>query len=247
MNSTGIILLLSVTLAAGAQIEGLWQVNKSNDLVEIRSTSNGLKAKFVTSQEWDFYDYLNRDTYEDRRGNRYYLKSSEKLIWESRDGRRKINLRKADRRYRDQHYSNRYDDDYGNYRQGRNNNRYDYDNDYGYVDDYCSDSCSSSCTRHNKGKYRKGNRTFNNHLSGTWVNRWRNTIAHVEFDGNVVRMKTNKSRRWITYRRTHHKKLFFEDKWGNRLKFKNNGDLDWKRSDGRRDIQFHKDDRYRDR
>jgi hypothetical protein len=51
-------------------------------------------------------------------------------------------------------------------------------------------------------------------------------------------MKTNRGRKWTTYRRTNNRRMIFEDKWGNRLRLRNNGRLEWKRADGRRDIDF---------
>ena len=65
-------------------------------------------------------------------------------------------------------------------------------------------------------------------------------IAYVEYDGYNLRMKTNKGRKWTTYRRTSARKLKFEDKFGNRIRIKSNGELEWKRSDGRREIEFRK-------
>lgn len=223
--ATGIILLLSITMGTAAQIEGFWKVDRSNDLVEIRSTNQGIMAKFVNSNDWDRYERLRRDVYEDRKGNRYYVKSNNRLTWESRSGRRVIHLEKA---RNDNRRSGRYDDfNYGedHHRRGRSDAHHS-----------CTSTCSSSCTfSANAG------RSFDNGLSGTWMNRWRNTIAYVEYDGYSIRMKTNKSRKWSTYRRTNNRRLVFEDKWGNRLRLKNNGKLEWQRADGRRDIDFVKE------
>ena len=203
--ATGIILLFTVTLISAAQIEGLWEVNRSNDLVEIRSTNQGIKARFVNSNDWDRYERVRKDIYEDRRGNRYYVKSSNRLTWESRDGRRVINLEKARGNNR---RSGRYDDfDYDNNRRGRIDTHHS-----------CTSSCGSSCTFSSNNR-----RSYDNSLSGTWTNRWRNTVAYVEYDGYNIRMKTNRSRKWITYRRTNNRKMVFEDRYGNRLKLRNNG------------------------
>ena len=223
--STGIILLFVITVSSAAQIEGLWQVNRSNDLVEIRSTNQGIKAKLVDSQDWDRYDHVRRDIYEDRKGNRYYLKSSNRLTWESRDGRRVINLEKARNNDRRRDRYDRNDYNYDNNRRDRNRGHED-----------CTSRCGNSCTfEANFG------RRNDDGLSGQWTNRWRNTIAYVEFDGYNIRMKTNRSRKWTTYRRTNSRRMTFEDKWGNRLKLRKNGKLEWKRADGRRDIDFVRD------
>ncbi len=221
MFSAGIILLLTITISTAAQIEGLWQVHKSNDVVEIRSTRDGVKAKFVNSNDWAFYERLRNNTYEDRKGNRYYLESSNKLVWESRDGRRTVRLRKARRDYYENGYRDDQYDDY-NYegRQGRSDREY----------------WNDGFETHN----RRSTGRLDDALSGTWVNRWRNTIAYVEYDGIVVRMKTNRNRRWTTYRRTNARRPIFEDRWGNRIRFKRNGELEWRRSDGRREIEFRK-------
>ena len=242
MYSTGIILLLTITSVAAAQIEGLWQVSKSSDVIEIQATNNGLKAKFVDSNKWDHYEMLRNNTYEDRRGNRYYVESSNRLQWQSRDGKRVINLKRAqnyrgnDSRYNDSRYNDDYNYDNSN-RRGRSNQRGSY-YDEDYEQGYCTSSCSANCSMHANKNRNRGSR--GDRLSGEWVNRWRNTVAHVEYDGIVVRMKTNKSRKWITYRRSHARKLTFEDRWGNTIRFKNNGELKWNRSDGRRDIEFRR-------
>jgi len=65
-------------------------------------------------------------------------------------------------------------------------------------------------------------------------------IAYVEYDGYNIRMKTNRGRKWVTYRRTNNRKPIFKDRYGNRLKLRNNGKLEWRRADGRRDINFVK-------
>ncbi len=274
MYSTGIILLIAITLSAASKIEGLWQVNNSKEIIEIRTTNQGIKAKFVESHDWDHYDYLRNNTYEDRQGNRYTLQSSKNLTWESRDGRKKLRLFKAYDNYNsNRNYGSnnqgstryqrkdRYDDDY-NYRQGRNDygydrydqhgndnysrNRYDhYGNDnYGrnnrYDDGFCSDNCAANCSMHRNGRFNGTDRYLVRELSGTWSNKWKNTVAYVEFDGFAVQMKTNKNRNWTTFRRVHPKKLLFEDRYGNTIKFTNSGKMEWKRSDNRREIVFRR-------
>jgi hypothetical protein len=256
ISSTGIILLFTITIISASGIDGIWQVSKSNDYIEIRKTNDGIKAKFVDARDWDFYEHLRRNTYEDRKGNRYIFNSSDKLVWESRDGRRSFQLRKANNDYgyvnnrRNRSYNSGYDS-YENNRnnkgqqRGRYDDGYDYNRNYknnrgNYNDQYCNSGCAANCKIHKRGKFRGKDRHLVHQLSGTWHNRWRNTVAYVEYDGFALRMKTNRSRKWTTFRRTHHRKLVFEDKWGNRLKFKNNGELEWKRADGRRDIDFVK-------
>lgn len=213
MYSTGIILLLAINTSIAAQIEGFWQVNKSNDLVEIQRTREGLKAKLVTSNDWDYYELLRSKIYENRSGNRYYIESSDRLRWESRDGRRVIQLRKT----RNNNRYDRYDDD----RRGRNQ-QYD---DSDFYDDQFSNP---------------RNRLENNGLSGTWSNRWTNTIMDLEYDGFLVRMRTNRSRRWVTYRRTNSRRVIFADRWGNSLLFKNNGEVRWRRADGLRNLRLRR-------
>ena len=264
MYSTGIILLLTITASIASHIEGLWQVNRSNEMIEIRSTNNGIKAKYVDSGSWDFYETLRNDRYEDRKGNRYILQSSDQLLWESRDGRRVMNFQKAQsnssRRgnynngrnngygsrnnghnddYRNSNRNGQRYDDYGN--SNRNRQRYDdYGSYNGQNDEYCGPNCADNCTDHKRGKRVKNDRYLRSQLSGTYTNRWKRTNAYVEYDGYTLKMKTNRSRKWTTYSRTHHKKLVFEDRWGNKVKFKKNGQMEWKRADNGRHIDFHK-------
>ena len=253
MYSTGIILLLTVTASIASHIEGLWQVNQSNDLIEIRTTNNGIKAKFVDSGSWDFYETLRNDRYEDRKGNRYILQSSDQLLWESRNGRSVMRLQKANanssrggnygndrnKDYGSRNRNNGHNDGYGN--ANRNKQRYDdYGRNNGQNDEYCGPSCADNCTHHKRGKRVKSDRYLRSQLSGTYTNRWKRTNAHVQYDGYTLKMKTNRSRKWTTYRRTHNRKLVFEDRWGNRIKFKNNGQMEWRRADNGRNIDFHK-------
>lgn len=249
--STGIILLLTIATAHAAGIEGIWQVDNSNDFIEIRSTNDGIKAKFVNQGNWDFYEHLRRNTYEDRRGNRYTYRSDEDLVWESRDNRKVIRLRKSynDRygrnndRYRDDDWrDDRYDRNDRYDRDGRyidRNHRGDWNNGRGNVEVHvCGPNCGPNCNMVNT---RRGDRYLSNQLSGTWTNRFRNRIAYVDYDGFVLRMKTNRSRGWTTYRRTHHRKLEFEDRFGNTIRFRNNGEMRWRRADRGRTIDFIKD------
>ncbi|WP_235296455.1 hypothetical protein [Portibacter marinus] len=230
--STGIILLISITSSFAAYIDGIWQVNRSNDLVEIKATNYGLKAKFLNSNDWIHYDRVRDDIYEDRKGNRYYIKTNNRMTWESRDGRRVINLEKSNiqnrrgRSYDDYEYGY----DYENRRRRSNGNR---GNGRRFNQHICSSACGTTCGM--------GVGYRDDGMSGTWTNRWRNVVAYVEFDGYSVRMRTNNSKKWTTYRRTNSRKLHFEDRWGNRLRFKNNGRLQWRRADGRRNIDLTRD------
>lgn len=212
--STGIILLSAITLSFATSIDGYWTVKSSNDMVEIQRTSYGLKAKFVDSYDWVTYDKIYSDVYEDQKGNRYYVRSRKKITWESRDGRRKIQLSKSNYR-NDRNY-----DEY-NYRRGRSHAR---GNEH-----ICSATCGCTVVE----------RRFDDGISGTYTNRRRNVIAYVEYNGYTVRMKTNRAPGWITYYRSHSRKLRFEDRWGNELKFRRNGDLEWERR-GRRDVDLRR-------
>lgn len=239
MYSTGIILLLTITIGSAAQIEGFWQVDRSNDIIEIRSTRDGIKAKFVDRGEWENYEYLRQNIYEDRRGNRYIFRSDEDLKWESRDNRRVVNLRKSynsgdENHYHDDGWDNDYYDDRNN-RQGRSGN---YDNNRNI--EACGPSCGHNCVHVRNRKVNRADRYLVNQLSGTYSNGLGTRLAYVDYDGFVLRMKTNRARGWTNYRRTHHRKLEFEDRFGNSVRFKNNGELRWRRGDGGRTLTFRK-------
>jgi len=73
-------------------ISGTWRTKglDLNKRINIVSSSEGIKAKFKSSDKWFFYaqEQDRPNVFTDNRGNRYILESRTELTWIGRDGKR---------------------------------------------------------------------------------------------------------------------------------------------------------------
>ncbi len=74
------------------EVAGNWQTRglEFNKRIKIVSSSEGIKAKFKTSDRWFFYaqDRDRANVFTDNRGNQYILENESTLLWIGRDGKR---------------------------------------------------------------------------------------------------------------------------------------------------------------
>lgn len=227
ITMTMLSLLFSMSLIAG-DLDGFWQVEKSHQTTEIQMTHYGLKAKLMDQNRWTYYDRVNARLFEDDRGNSYRVISDGHLVWKSRRGAREIRMFRKNRNY-DSYgsggYVNPYDDGYYSSPYGGNHHNNGYgQSDYG---NYCPSD------------YFDNRRNVDQFIFGRWRQKHGPRELFIQRSGRNIKVKEGRYGRWVVYRHMNRNKPYFKDRYGNTLKFRRNGTLDWDR-EHRRDLEFRK-------
>ncbi len=80
---------------ANGDVEGRWQNTRTNVLLEVEKTYNGIRVKRLDKSGWIRYESIRRDQFRDHEGNTYEILPDGRLEWQSSDGRRRLRFNRT--------------------------------------------------------------------------------------------------------------------------------------------------------